>query len=116
MIFNSFNMCYRYSDPVYLKIKKLTVLTKLVTESNGKQILDELRCVVCFAVRRGMVWYGVWYRVWYGVWYGMVYSVWYGMVWYGMVWYGMVWYGMVWYGMVWYGMVWYGMVWYGIIG
>ena len=32
----------RYSDPVYLKIKKLTVLTKLVTESNGKQILDEL--------------------------------------------------------------------------
>ena len=35
---------FRYSDPVYLKIKKLDVLAKLVTESNGKQILDELRC------------------------------------------------------------------------
>lgn len=32
----------RYNDPVYLKIKKLGVLSKLVTESNGKQILDEL--------------------------------------------------------------------------
>ncbi|XP_028393363.1 AP-4 complex subunit beta-1-like [Dendronephthya gigantea] len=32
----------RYNDPVYLKIKKLDLLSKLITDSNGKQILDEL--------------------------------------------------------------------------
>ena len=34
---------HRHNDPLYLKIKKLEVLSKLVTESNGKEILDELR-------------------------------------------------------------------------
>ncbi|XP_046860504.1 AP-4 complex subunit beta-1-like [Xenia sp. Carnegie-2017] len=31
------------NDPVYLKIKKLEILSNLVTESNGKEILEELR-------------------------------------------------------------------------
>ena len=50
---------FRYSDPVYLKVKKLDVLAKLVTESNGKQILDELRCGTiqrCRVVRCVAVW------------------------------------------------------------
>jgi hypothetical protein len=118
---------------VYLKIKKLGVLSKLVTESNGKQILDELRCGL---------WYGMeWCVVWYGVWYGMIWCVvvWYGMVWYGMVWcvvvwcvvvccsmvwcgmlcsvarYNMIWYGVILYSMVLYGIVWCGMTWYCIV-